>query len=173
MKRLSLLALAFAFSACGQTPTPAPPSATPAPESAAPTSTADAASTPESFAMVASWTDPHKLHEPMEANGDQMKALRSAIRAGDLAKALQQAELLAASLKDVRTLAQGFNGETPDRFRAFADSAAVAAEDLRSTLASATASAAATPVEPAVINVKLESLRASCKSCHDIYKTED
>ncbi len=168
MNRLSLLALSFvlALSACGQTPPPAPPPSAPMPDAVAPVPPPAAP-----VAAVESWTDLHKLHEPMEANGDQMKALRTAARAGDLAKALAQAELLAASMKDVRALAQGFNGETPDRFRAFADTAAVEAETYRAALAAATAPGAPA-ADPAALNAKLETFRATCKSCHDVYKKD-
>lgn len=162
----ALLAFTVLSTACGQA---APPAPAPAPPPAA----APAASPAPAAAAVPAvepWTDLHKLHEPMEANGDQMKVLRTAMRANDLAASLKQAELLAASMKDLASIAPGFQGETPDRFRAFSDSATLEGERLRSALAAAGAPGAA--ADPAALNAQLEAFRATCKSCHDVYKKD-
>lgn len=106
----------------------------------------------------------------MEANGNQMKALRTAMRANDLAAALKEAELLATSMKDLSSIAAGFQGETPDRFRAFADSAALAADAFRAAIVTATTPGA--PTDSSALNAQLEAFRATCKSCHDVYKKD-
>lgn len=165
MNKLSLLALAvLVLSACGRPATPpAPPAAAPAPVSP-PADTALAA------APVAAWTDLETLHEPMESNGDQMKALRTAMRAGDWSTALAQTNLLATAMTDLAAKSRGFQGETPDRFRAFSDSAAAESARLRDALTAAAAPNAT--ADPAALNATLESFRATCKSCHDVYKKD-
>lgn len=167
--RFSFIAsvLSIVLVGCGSQPE-APPTAEPASQpSTQPASQPAEAANSAPADTQAPWSDVHELHEKMEANGEMMGELKSALKKKDYPTAREEAAQLVASFVDLEKRAESFAGPTPEQFRAFASDAVKSMGEVHAILEDGS-DTAMTSVPDA-----MAKLVASCKACHKIYREED